>query len=178
MLRARDISPDSWNAVQDAVLCFIRNKQSKELILIHKKTGLGAGLINAPGGKIEPGETPAEAAIRETQEEIGVTVENIDCRGKLYFQFTDGYSIMGYVFEALTWHGNPVETPEAAPFWCSEKDIPYEQMWVDDSWWLPHFLADRSFRGRFVFDGEKMLSMSLDVEVDSSKETEGIPRNL
>ena len=35
--------------------------------------GLGAGKINAPGGKLEAGETALAAAIRETQEEIGVT---------------------------------------------------------------------------------------------------------
>jgi hypothetical protein len=48
-------------------------------------------------------------------------------------------------------------------------------MWSDDSWWLPHLLGNRPFVGRFVFDGENMMSMSMDVEPMEGHET-GIPR--
>ncbi|RKX74483.1 MAG: NUDIX hydrolase, partial [Spirochaetes bacterium] len=66
MKNARDIIPATWKPVEEAVLCFIRDRKEEKVLLIHKKTGLGAGLINAPGGRIDPGETPEEAAVRET----------------------------------------------------------------------------------------------------------------
>ena len=177
MKKANDIEPAVWNAVEDAVLCFIRDRSVGKILLIHKKTGLGAGLINAPGGRVEKGETPMAAAVRETYEEVGLKVENLTHTGDLYFQFTNGHSIRGYVFQTETWSGEPVETIEADPFWCDEAEVPYEKMWTDDSWWLPHMLAGRPFRGRFIFDEEDMISMSLDVEASGSeKDRKPIPR--
>jgi len=172
MKKASEIIPGTWEAVEEAVLCFIRDRQNGRVLLIHKKTGLGAGLINAPGGRIEPGETPEQAAIRETSEEVGLNVEKLSAAGDLFFQFSNGHSIRGYVFQTETWSGKMVETDEADPFWCDETEIPYDRMWTDDSWWLPHMLAGRPFLGRFIFDDEKMLSMSLDIESTS----DGIPR--
>jgi 8-oxo-dGTP pyrophosphatase MutT (NUDIX family) len=61
----------AWQARDRAVLCFVRREG--RLLLIRKKRGLGAGKFNGPGGRIEPGETPEAAAVRETQEELGVT---------------------------------------------------------------------------------------------------------
>ncbi len=175
MYRAGDIDPNRWVPADEAVLCFIRDMQSRQLLLIHKKTGLGAGLINVPGGKIESGETPSEAAVRETQEEVGLKVENLKHSGELYFQFIDGYSIRGSVFETHEWSGHPVETHEAAPFWCTEREIPYKKMWIDDSWWIPHLLSGCRFLGKFVFDGQSMLSMCMEVE---SGTINGIPGNF
>ena len=62
------VSSANWRAVHHATLTFvIRNEQ---ILLIRKKRGLGAGKINGPGGKLDPGETPLQAAIRETEEEL------------------------------------------------------------------------------------------------------------
>ena len=55
----------NWQPRQYANLCFI--VKDGRVLLIRKKRGLGAGKINAPGGKLESGETALGAAIRETQ---------------------------------------------------------------------------------------------------------------
>ncbi|WKK71641.1 NUDIX domain-containing protein [Rathayibacter oskolensis] len=42
-----------------------------EVLLGRKRRGLGEGRIVAPGGKLEPGESPVRAAVRELAEEVG-----------------------------------------------------------------------------------------------------------
>ena len=128
-----------------------------QLLLIHKKRGLGAGKINGPGGRLEPGETPLQAAVREVEEEVCVTPVDPVGYGLLQFQFVDGLSIEGYVFRAPDCRGEPRETDEATPLWVPRDRIPYDRMWADDRRWLPELLAGRRFHGRFLFDGDAML---------------------
>ena len=143
-----------------ATLLFIRRGQ--EVLLMRKKRGLGAGKMNGPGGKIDPGETPAECAVRETREELCVTAFDPDHRGTLRFQFTDGLAIQCEVFTATRFEGDPEETEEGAPFWCAIDAIPYDQMWADDPHWLPGVLAGKRFESWFVFEGESMLFHRID----------------
>lgn len=126
------------------------------VLLIRKRRGLGAGKINAPGGRIDPGETPIACAMRETEEELHVRPLGLSIRGELRFQFVDGYSIHAYVFIATGHRGTPTETDEAIPIWTSVHLIPYEEMWVDDALWVPRLLAGECFSGCFVFDGDRM----------------------
>ena len=145
-----------WQPRERANLCFI--VQDRRVLLIRKKRGLGAGKINAPGGKLEPGETPLQSAIREAQEEIGVIPSNLEECGLLHFQFTDGYSLQCTVFIAGGFTGDPIETCEATPMWFEIDGVPYHDMWEDDQYWLPQVLAGRHFIAWFDFDGEKMLT--------------------
>ena len=126
-----EIEWEKWQPKERAVLCFIRD--GKRLMLIHKKRGLGKGKVNAPGGRIEIGETTEMAAVRETQEEIGLTPLELEIRGELLFIFTDGYSLHGTVFFANKYSGTPVETDEGLSFWC-DLFINYHTttMWADD----------------------------------------------
>ena len=145
----------AWQPRERATLLFVRS--GGRILLILKKRGLGAGKINGPGGRIDPGETPEQCAVREVQEELLVTPTGLAPAGELRFQFADGYSLHGYVFTATGCDGEPQETGEAVPQWTPEDRIPYERMWADDRIWLPHMLAGRRFDGRFLFDGDAML---------------------
>jgi 8-oxo-dGTP diphosphatase len=159
-VRVRDIDWKSWKAKDPATLVFVVKDSS--ILLIRKKRGLGAGKINAPGGRLEPGETPLDAAIRETREEVGLTPLDLRYAGVNLFQFVDGYSIHVHVFKALDFEGEAIETEEAAPLWTRVDRIPYDEMWADDRLWIPLVLEDVPFSGRYVFDGEVMLDYELE----------------
>jgi len=145
-----------WQPREKATLCFII--RDGQILLIRKKRGLGAGKINAPGGRIESGENPWQCAIRETQEEVGVTPRDLVERGQLHFQFADGYSLHCTVFTASDFSGNLIETDEALPIWTDIEQIPYSEMWADDIHWLPGVIQGGTFRGYFHFDGDSMLT--------------------
>jgi 8-oxo-dGTP diphosphatase len=155
-----ELNWETWIPKEKAVLCFIQNRN--QLMLIHKKTGLGQGKINAPGGRIEAGESTYDAAVRETQEEIGLTPSNLQVRGELFFAFIDGYSLHGTVYFSDSFSGTPIETREATPFWCDISSIPYNEMWSDDRLWLPLALAGIRFKGYFIFDNDIMLSYKIE----------------
>ncbi|MGH7938113.1 MAG: 8-oxo-dGTP diphosphatase, partial [Bryobacteraceae bacterium] len=117
----------------------------------------GAGKINGPGWKIDPGETALASALRETFEEVGIRPLGAVERGALHFQFRDGYSLHCAVFLAHDFAGEARETEEAIPLWTPLHAIPYDEMWQDDRYWLPLLIRGESFAGYFEFEGEQLL---------------------
>lgn len=152
----------NWTPVVRATLMFVMH--GDRILLIHKKRGFGAGKINGPGGKLEPGETPLECAVRETEEELCITPTGIEKAGELHFQFIDGHSIHGYVYTATGFSGEPTETDEAVPAWFGIDELPFEYMWQDDPTWFPHMIEGRYFSGRYVFDGDRMLDAVIELD--------------
>lgn len=144
----------TWSGQMLATLMFI--VKDGQILLIEKKRGLGAGKINGPGGKIELGETPLEAVIRETQEELIITPHAPRKLGELHFSMTMCPDILCHVYRSDDFDGTPTETDEALPVWTSLDEIPYSRMWEDDHHWLPLVLVEQTFLGRFVFEEEVM----------------------
>jgi 8-oxo-dGTP diphosphatase len=165
--RLSDLDWSRWQAQDPATLVFVL--RGEEILLIDKKTGLGKGKVNAPGGKIDRGETPEAGAVRECREELGITVFNLEYCGEHRFQFVDGYSIHVYVYRTRDFAGEPMETREARPMWVPVDDIPFERMWEDDQYWLPMLIRGERFQTRWIFDGDTMLDY--DIQHDGRNET-------
>lgn len=153
----------AWSPVICATLLFV--VRNGEILLIRKKRGHGAGKINGPGGKMDAGETPRQAALRETREELGI--EALDARkiGELSFAMTDAPDTFCHVFVASDFVGEPVETDEAIPLWTKVEEIPYEEMWADDRDWLPLLLKNQAFRARYSFVEEEIFSHTMEYVV-------------
>ncbi len=156
-----DIDWPTWKPKDVATLLFV--VEGSRILLIRKKRGLGAGKVNGPGGRLDPGETPIQAAVREIGEELCVKPFGVEERGELAFQFTDGYGLFCHVFTARGCEGEPRETEEAIPLWTPLDAIPYDEMWADDRLWIPHMLAGRWFAGRFIFDADRMVDHEIEV---------------
>ena len=159
-MRLEDIDWTAWQPTIRATLLFIWRADS--LLLIRKKRGLGAGKINGPGGKIDPGETAREAAEREVFEEVGLWPVDTVERGILRFEFVDGLRLQVQVFTASDGRGELVETDEAIPMWVPIAAIPYDEMWADDRVWLPRMLAGEWVDLCAVFDGDAMVGCRLE----------------
>ncbi|HET7320420.1 MAG TPA: 8-oxo-dGTP diphosphatase [Candidatus Saccharimonadales bacterium] len=126
-----------------------------EILLGMKKRGFGAGRWNGVGGKPEPGESIEQTAVRECQEEIGVTPSSLQHVASLKFILHESSAVSELYVEAYVareWKGEPTETEEMAPKWFKLRDIPYKDMWADDIFWLPEVLAGKFVTATFYFD--------------------------
>lgn len=126
-----------------------------EILLALKKRGFGVGRWNGVGGKVDPGETNQESAIRETQEEIGVVALNLRKVAELDFYFPTvpidkHFNRKVVVYICTDWIGEPVETEEMAPQWYIVNDLPFAKMWQADKLYLPLVLSGKKLCGEFA----------------------------
>lgn len=133
-----------------------------EVLLGMKRRGLGMGLWNGAGGKLAPGETHAEAAVRETHEEFGILPAAVTPVGVLRFHFLAGEGKAAWdqecvVFTAAEWEGEPHETDEMTPRWFAREAVPFDVMWADDRVWFPWMFAGDEFFGDIDFAANETM---------------------
>ncbi|MEM8916706.1 MAG: CoA pyrophosphatase [Pseudomonadota bacterium] len=93
----------------------VERNGSLSLLLIHRATHLSAhgGQIAFPGGRIDPGESAEEAAVREAEEEVGIKPDQVRIAGRLQPYLTrTGYLIdpfVGWIREPYDFVANPDE---------------------------------------------------------------------
>lgn len=141
-------------------------REGRRLLLGMKKRGFGEGKWNGFGGKVEPGETVFEGAMREIQEECSIVPSDLCPAGVLAFDFPDGSCgpILVHVFRATEFTGDVKESEEMTPKWFDFDEIPFDDMWEDDKYWFPLFLKGEMFTGKFEFrDLHTMVSHDIRV---------------
>ena len=150
------ISPD-WRPLERATLVYLVRGES--VLLIRKLRGHGAGKVNAPGGRVEAGESVEACAIREVAEEVGMRVNALALRALLrYHDPAQGFAMAGFAFVSSDFQGTPSRTGEADPFWCPIDAIPYDEMWENDRIWLPRVLQGQRIRADFRLCRDRLVA--------------------
>jgi 8-oxo-dGTP pyrophosphatase MutT (NUDIX family) len=119
LLGALDLSPrvdlDADTRLAAVLLPVLTAAPEPRLVFTRRTETLSrhAGEISFPGGLADPGESPAEAALRETREELGIPGEDVELLGALPSVPTHVSQILIVPFVGLL-HLDPRLTPNAA----------------------------------------------------------------
>lgn len=150
--------------VTETTLCYLI-KDNKVLLQKKSKGLFGGGKWNGPGGKLKENEDPRECAKREILEEADVKISEPEKRGFLKFFKGKELFIISHVFVANEFEGEPRSRREGIINWFNFNDLPFNEMWPDDKFWMPLMLQGKDFEGDFYFDDnlKELLNYKLNV---------------
>ncbi|HVE77019.1 MAG TPA: CoA pyrophosphatase [Actinomycetota bacterium] len=112
-----DANLEGW-AMAAVLVPLVKHQGEWRLVFTRRSEDLThhAGEISFPGGRIDEGETPAQAAVRETHEELAVPPQTVELIGRLPSVPTrvSGYLIEPWVglIESNEFDPNPAEIAE------------------------------------------------------------------
>lgn len=105
---------------QSAVLLYLFPEQGDWRIVLMKRPdydGVHSGEVSIPGGRLEPGENHTQAALREFEEETGVSVSNRQLLGNLSTLFIPPSNFLvkpfvAYATDRPSFEPDPMEVEE------------------------------------------------------------------
>ena len=100
----------------------IRNTQKEIFITQRDASSHMAGFWEFPGGKIESGETPEQAVIRELQEEVGIEAISLVLLDTLEHRFPDRIITLHF-FMVEDWKGEPYGKEGQPKRWISQSQL-------------------------------------------------------
>ncbi|WP_062441205.1 NUDIX hydrolase [Thalassobacillus devorans] len=127
------------------------------------------GWYVAPGGKMEPGESIKESAVREFSEETGLAIKNPEMRGSFTFIIRDGDETvqewMMFTFYCTEYEGSLLEESEEGELeWVPVAEVLSKPMAEGDRHIFNHILtSNEQVYGTFVYTPDYQL---LDVDLD------------
>ncbi|MBI9071742.1 MAG: 8-oxo-dGTP diphosphatase [Melioribacteraceae bacterium] len=136
-----------------ATLCYVHH-EGKTLMLYRnkKENDYHEGKWNGLGGKFEDGETPEECAVREVEEESGLTMLNPVMKGHITFPLFDGVDDWYvFVFSTDRFEGSLIDSPEGTLEWIPDDKLSELNLWEGDKHFIPWLFQDKFFSARFDY---------------------------
>ncbi|EKE26578.1 MAG: hypothetical protein ACD_4C00238G0007 [uncultured bacterium (gcode 4)] len=137
-----------------------------KILLCMKKRWFWMGKWNWPGWKVKENEEIIMAAKRELEEETGIVIESnkFISKWKIYFSFQDKseWDQEMSIF-IVNWNElKAIETDEMKPKWFKIWEIPYNEMWEADKYWIPRVINWDCVEYKILFDVNwKLLNIEL-----------------
>lgn len=146
-----------------ATLCYLRKDGRTLMIHRVKKAGdVHAGKWNGLGGKLEPGETPEECAVREIREESGLVARRLELKGILSFPgFANDEDWYAFVFLVPEFEGQIGESQEGYLQWIESEGFHDLNLWEGDRIFLPWLDQPGFFSGKFVYKNGGLVENSV-----------------
>jgi len=146
-----------------ATLCYLKNNDQTLMLYRNKKPGdIHKGKWNGLGGKVEAGETPEQCAIREIQEESGLTVIDLKLNGVITFPMFDGVDDWYvFIFTIHESHGFLIDSPEGELAWIPDEKLLELNLWDGDRIFLPWLEQDKFFSAKFVYVAKELIDWSV-----------------
>lgn len=130
----------------------------RQVLLGEKRRGFGTGRVVAPGGKIDAGESPAQAAVRELEEETGLLAQQVEGVGVITFRFAGhpNDDRIAHVFRTVEVTGQVTPSDELSATWIDTAAVPYQRMWADSRHWLPFAMDGALGAPEFVYAPDRV----------------------
>lgn|SRR5690606_19021552 len=142
--------------MKETVLIYI--EKDNKYLLIHKvNKDMNFNKYSGVGGKLEKGETPIEAAIRETKEETGLSIIPI-FKGIVNFHSNDYVEIM-YLYKAYEFEGIITPSDEGELIWYDKEKLDELPMWEGDYIFLKKIDEPGTFELSLYYEGEKLVKV-------------------
>lgn len=106
-----------------------------------------------PGGKLESGESPLDCAIREFQEETGLTLIKPKLKIISYWKEEKEEDSEGIVFIYIAekYEGNLKSSEEGSLHWINIDELPKIKQFKQNEKFMDYLFKDGVFEGRFLF---------------------------
>jgi 8-oxo-dGTP diphosphatase len=143
-----------------ATLCYVK-RRGKTLMMhrVKRSTDIHFGKWNGLGGKLLPGETPEECAIREVREESGLRLARPVLKGFLTFPGFDGEDDWYvFVFVARQFTGRLGTCDEGDLSWIPDRKLMSLPLWEGDRIFMKWLKGSGLFSGKFVYRDKKFIS--------------------